>query len=97
MSFIGKTEELSKMLHSINNFEYCNCCNQEKLILSCNSCGKYVCADDMCSELYPHHNNTIFAICRHCFDTIGSKIHVQVDFSKIALLKKKIAIRRNIN
>ena len=94
MSSICKIDELSKMLHSINDFECCNYCNNIKLVLKCDSCRKYVCTNKECSELYPHHNNTIFTICRNCFDTIGNNIHLQLDYSKISSIKKKVLAKR---
>jgi RecJ-like exonuclease len=88
--------------------DICSNCNEQKTIVACNKCGDAICQNPQCSKLFPHYNNTLFAICNICEHKIGQKfkevIEKQmvdkmvmvnlVDHDKLRLLKKKIEKKR---
>lgn len=70
--------------------DLCNVCNEKCYLLICNKCGDGVCSNDKCSTIFPHYFNSLFVICNDCNVSISKKIKLEIDLSKIHLLKKKI-------
>lgn len=70
--------------------ELCECCNERKLVDSCNTCGEGVCFHDTCCTLFPHYKNTLYIICVTCQQRIEHKLKVEIDYSKLRILKQKI-------
>lgn len=74
--------------------DFCNECNSNALIECCNRCGEGVCANDNCSTIFPHYQNSVFAICRTCYIEIDQRFTLQIDVDKLRTLKKKIYSNR---
>lgn len=74
--------------------DFCNECNANTLIECCNRCGEGVCGNDQCSTIFPHHKNSVFAICKTCYIEIDRRLTLQIDVDKLRNLKKKIYSNR---
>lgn len=79
-----------------NDNDYCNECNTNILIECCNRCGEAVCANDQCSTIFPHHKNSMFAICRTCYIKIERRLTLQIDIDKLRNLKNKISSSKQV-
>ena len=77
-------------LTQISEIDYCNECDKEMRILCCEKCAESVCITGKCSLTFPHHNDTLYVICRTCSTKIEKKLKVLLDLDKLKLLKKKI-------
>lgn len=78
----------------INIEDYCNECNANMIIECCNRCGNGICQNDDCSTIFPHHKNSVFAICRTCYVDIDRRLTLQIDIDKLRILKKNIRSNR---
>ena len=68
----------------------CNECNTNKIKGYCNICKKSTCCRKKCCELFPHYNNTLFVICKHCINKIEEKLYILEDNSSIILCKREL-------
>lgn len=74
--------------------EYCEYCEENKVIEVCNKCGEGVCGNEMCCIKFPHYYNSNYIICQGCDTKINEKLIVLIDYNKLKLIKEKI--RNNI-
>ena len=74
--------------------DICSQCDEKKRIICCNKCGEAICRSEKCSQLFPHYQDTIYAICTECSHDIGIKLKLVIDMSKLKLLKRKIKTRQ---
>jgi hypothetical protein len=74
--------------------DHCSQCSEKKRIVSCNKCGNAICQNLHCSQLFPHHHDTLFAICMECSYNIGKKFKMVIDIDKLKLLKRKIKMKQ---
>ena len=77
----------------INNEDVCCTCNTGSIQECCDKCGDGVCLDDICCAVFPHYRDTIYVICRSCYDVIDRQLTVLIDDDKLRVLKHKIATR----
>ena len=75
---------------SVEGKDICSQCKERCDIVSCNKCGEAVCNKNRCSSLFPHYNNTIYAVCYSCSKEIADKMSLVIDLNKLSLLKNKI-------
>ena len=75
---------------SVEGKDICSQCKERCNIVSCNKCGEAVCNKNTCSTLFPHYNNTIYAVCYSCSKEIGDKMNLVIDLNKLSLLKSNI-------
>ncbi len=75
---------------SVEGKDICSQCKERCDIVSCNKCGEAVCNKNRCSSLFPHYNNTIYAVCYSCSKEIADKMNLVIDLNKLSLLKNKM-------
>lgn len=78
---------------SVEGKDTCSQCKEICDIVSCNKCGDAVCIKTACSNLFPHHKNTIYAICYGCSKEISDKMNLVIDMNKLTSITNKVKIR----
>ena len=68
----------------------CGICDLNKSFYNCNKCGNCICDNEECCLIFPHYYNTLYYVCKNCFERISLKLILQIDLGKIELLKNKI-------
>lgn len=81
-------EELKNLLDRVSQLYPCEYC-ENKMIATCERCGTSVCSNKECSIIFPHHNNSVLAICKCCLNLYNQEIKVYIDDNKINNVKKK--------
>ncbi len=82
-------EEIKNLLERVSELYLCEYCEKKKLTVQCERCGASVCSHQECSILFPHHNNSVLAICKQCQNLYNQEIKVYIDTEKISNIKKK--------
>jgi len=80
---------------SVEGKDKCSQCEEICDIVTCNKCGDAVCIKTTCSNLFPHHKNTIFAVCYRCSKEISDKMNLVIDMGKLSSIKNKVKMRQN--
>lgn len=88
-----KHREIRVSVDKITDIDFCNECDEERKIVSCDKCANAVCTNYKCSLLFPHRNGSVYAVCNTCRVEIESKLKLFVDLDKLKLLKRKIKKR----
>ena len=73
--------------------DLCGFCNKSKIGDCCNKCGEGVCLQEQCCMIFPDRKNTTYIICLQCRRQIENKLKVEIDYTKLRDLKKKIKQR----
>lgn len=76
--------------------EYCEVCGEGEMEICCDKCGDGVCRNERCCMIFPHYNNTEYAVCDSCKCRIEKKLRQEIDMGKLTLLKRKIATKTTI-
>lgn len=93
MSILVRHQSTRNNFKAEDKEDVCRGCNTGNIRECCNKCGDGVCMDESCCSLFPHHHNTVYVICRSCYDDIDRQLTILIDDDKLRTLKHKIATR----
>ena len=96
MNMDDENLEITRSISNLTEMDNCNECDEKRQIVCCDKCANAVCTNSTCCILFPHHGDSVFAICKSCKNEIESKLKLVVDIDKLKLLKRKIK-RRTMN
>ena len=86
------TQDKRQFKMKFKDIEFCNECDMNPMVESCNKCGEAVCMSETCCHLFPHKHDTVYVVCMGCTRDIESKLKVLIDHSHLKLLKMKIKL-----
>ena len=66
------------------------------MMFTCVSCERPVITNQIINFSFQDINDNLCQVCDCCFETINSKLRVEIDFSKLSLLKKRIRMKKKL-
>lgn len=74
MSAVVRSSPKTRNIYLYDREDACNVCATNHVVVCCDKCSETVCASVYCCSVFPYYNNTVFVVCRVCFETIDRKL-----------------------